>query len=448
MPSTAMLFPPMNLTVNLLDFMATAEWLPGPENPPGTRYTLEFIPARSISGGKWNRSPNCSDIATLKCDLTFDQQSQELFWNYFVRVKTTFKGMSSNWTTTSKSFQPYGDTRLSSPDVKISTKQHTITISFSHRLELNQGIIPLEFLICLFESDSVGSDSKFVALASTSKSPHIFPDVPTGKNYCVNVSASHQQALRKNNFNATKCFFLSDSSRSPAGVIVFIVAMVVIAVLVTLTSMYFYQKRFKIEDLHIPGALLVFAGTKMVLNFRPENMNVITSMWSNAVTSTEERASASEENDSLVYHPRDCVTGVIINSSSVVKQEPAVCLADPIEEAESLNRNFSDYSLAANMEEREENVISEDEDDNTHSGDTVASTSASNLSLFTESETPQLHTVRINLDRDAEEIESRCEMCPHASVSDEEDDVSFYDDSFSDDRYEPRADPRVLFHDV
>ncbi|KAI7812554.1 Crfb12 protein [Triplophysa rosa] len=411
----------MNLTVNLLDFMVTAEWIPGPGNPPGTRYTVEFIPLQSISGGKWNLQ-TCSDIATLKCDLTFDHQSEELFWNYFVRVKTTFKGTSSNWTTISKSFQPYGDTRLSSPDVKISTERHKISISFSHRLEL-QGTKPLEFLVCLFESDSVGSNSEFVALASTSKSPHIFLDVPPGKNYCVNVSASHQQALRKNNFNATECFFLSDSPIRHSGVIVFIVAMVAIAVGVTLASMYFYQKRFKIEDISIPGVLFVFAGTKMVLNFHPENINAISSMWSNAVTNTE-YAPASEENDSLLYYPREC-TNIIINPSSVVKQEPAVHLPDPVEEAESLNQNFSDYSLATDMEE---NVISEDDD-------TVAFISTSNLSLFTESETPQLNSVSIKLDRDAEEIESWC---------DEEDDVSFCDDSFSNGDYEPRVDPRVF----
>uniref|UniRef100_A0A8C1I1A7 Cytokine receptor family member B12 n=2 Tax=Cyprinus carpio TaxID=7962 RepID=A0A8C1I1A7_CYPCA len=98
----AILSSPKNLTVRLLDFKATAEWLPGQGNPPDTRYTLE-------SGGKWNHAQHCTNTEILKCQLTFDEQPNELHWNYFVRVKTTFKGTSSNWTTTSKSFQPYGD---------------------------------------------------------------------------------------------------------------------------------------------------------------------------------------------------------------------------------------------------------------------------------------------------------------------------------------------------
>ncbi len=39
---------PKNLTVGLLDFKATAEWLPGQEYPPDTRYTLEFITAQKM----------------------------------------------------------------------------------------------------------------------------------------------------------------------------------------------------------------------------------------------------------------------------------------------------------------------------------------------------------------------------------------------------------------
>lgn len=43
-----MLFPPKNLTVGLLDFNATAEWLPGQGNPPGTKYTLEYITVQNM----------------------------------------------------------------------------------------------------------------------------------------------------------------------------------------------------------------------------------------------------------------------------------------------------------------------------------------------------------------------------------------------------------------
>lgn len=146
------------------------------------------------SGGKWNHAQHCTNTEILKCQLTFDEQPNELHWNYFVRVKTTFKGTSSNWTTTSKSFQPYGDSKfktfrinvmfwsaklnnallkclcltfllnysvalLSPPNVKISTEQKSIKIHFSHWLELKPEVKPLEYLLYLFES-SPAEESK------------------------------------------------------------------------------------------------------------------------------------------------------------------------------------------------------------------------------------------------------------------------------------------------
>ncbi len=44
----AIISPPKNLSVGLLDFKATAEWLPGQGYPPDTRYTLEFITAQKM----------------------------------------------------------------------------------------------------------------------------------------------------------------------------------------------------------------------------------------------------------------------------------------------------------------------------------------------------------------------------------------------------------------
>lgn len=40
---TGALSPPLNLSIELLDFKALVRWLPGPGNPKGTRYSVEFI---------------------------------------------------------------------------------------------------------------------------------------------------------------------------------------------------------------------------------------------------------------------------------------------------------------------------------------------------------------------------------------------------------------------
>ncbi|TRY99642.1 hypothetical protein DNTS_004831 [Danionella cerebrum] len=104
------LSPPKNLTVSLLDFTVTTEWLPGEGNPPGSRYSLEFSDLNQVSQGKWTKSPDYTDIDTLKCNWSFGQPDDH-FRSYFVRVRSIYKEMKSNWTTLPKSFQPYEDSK-------------------------------------------------------------------------------------------------------------------------------------------------------------------------------------------------------------------------------------------------------------------------------------------------------------------------------------------------
>ncbi|XP_051950114.1 cytokine receptor family member B12 [Xyrauchen texanus] len=453
-PSKAMLSPPNNLSVDLLDFKATIEWLPGQENPPGTRYTLEFILVKNMSGRKWNQSANCTDTAMLKCELTFDRQHDDLFENYFVRVKTTFEGTSSSWTTISKSFQPYGDSRLSSPDVKVSIDQQSINVTFSHWLKLKPDIKPLlKFYLFLFENNSIG-ESKFVAMTSTSNSFYTFPGVPSGKSYCVNVSASHHQATRNENFNTTKCIFLSDSSGSSSVVKVYVVAMLPIMFLtgIVLTFICLNHMRPKTKNLHLPNSLFVIPGTKRVLTLNTVEFQTITLTLQKVVMNTEDCVSAFKEDSSIFYHQREGITKVIIYPLSIVNQEPFIYLPSPDEEDKNLRQHLLKYSLATDMGKIEENVISDKYDDN------ISSTS--NLLRFTLPDFPQTITVnkllKSEMDRDrVEDMMMENETCPQSSgypcrvmylVEDEEDveDDFLLPNSFSDSGYEPRPDLNLL----
>uniref|UniRef100_A0A8C1IQB1 Cytokine receptor family member B12 n=1 Tax=Cyprinus carpio TaxID=7962 RepID=A0A8C1IQB1_CYPCA len=418
-PSLAILAPPKNLTVGLLDFKATVEWLPGKGNPPDSRYILEFITAQKISGGKWNRSPHCTNIKILKCELTFNMHP-ELHWNYFVRVKTTFKKTSSNWTTTSNSFQPYGDTHLSSPDVKISTEQKSIKIDFSHWLELKPEIKPLEYLLYLFENSPAG-ESKFVALISTSESPYIFHDVPSGKNYCVSVSASHLQVL---NFNTTKCIFLLDSTTS-----FMMVCIVRFAILYNNTVFVFPLQ-------------IIFPEYKWLLKLIPEEYQPITVTSPKTVTnhfSSEEEEEEDSKDGSLFYQPT-CI-------ANVIPPEQAV-------EADTSNQCYK-YTLTNDTEESEknENVISEKNEENMHPGSESESRSSCACTLNHLRSSKILQTVIMNTFVNLETIRcyaegtlscssgNGCERDAPAEEEEEEEeeeDGFFLPDFSSDSGYEPR----------
>ncbi|XP_016412713.1 cytokine receptor family member B12 [Sinocyclocheilus rhinocerous] len=440
-PSKAILSPPKNLTVELMDFKATAEWLPGQGNPPDTRYTLEFINAQKMAGGKWNHTPHCTNTAIRKCELTFDGQPNELHWNYFVRVKTTFKGTSSNWTTTSKSFQPYGDTLLSPPNVKISTEQKSIKINFSHWLELKPDIKPLEYLLYLFESSPAG-ESKFVALISASESPHIFHDVPPGKNYCVSVSASHQQASKNNNFNTTKCAFLLDSTRS----FVLVVCIVAMLLIIFSTGIFlpfgcFYHMRLQIKNLRIPKPLIVIPGYKRVLKPTPEESQPITVTPPKKEMNAERRFSSSEEDSkdgSMFYQPRENLT------SSIASVNPP----EQDEEAEASNQ-CDEYTLANDIEDSEENEISEMDDDSMHPGSESESGSFCANTLNNSTSSKILQTVTVNafvnseMDSNYAEETLSCSSgsgCEREVPAEEEEDSLFLPDSNSESGYEPRHD--------
>ncbi|XP_018939179.1 cytokine receptor family member B12 isoform X1 [Cyprinus carpio] len=440
-PSKAILSSPKNLTVRLLDFKATAEWLPGQGNPPDTRYTLEFITAQKMSGGKWNHAQHCTNTEILKCQLTFDEQPNELHWNYFVRVKTTFKGTSSNWTTTSKSFQPYGDTLLSPPNVKISTEQKSIKIHFSHWLELKPEVKPLEYLLYLFES-SPAEESKFVALISASESPYIFHDVPSGKNYCVNVSASHQQALKDNNFNTTKCIFLLDSTRS----FVLVVCIVAMLLIIFSTGIFlpfgcFYHMRLQIKNLSIPKPLIVIPGYKRVLKPTPEESQPITVIPPKKEMNTERRFSSSEEDSkdgSRFYQSRENLTSAITNVNPPEQDE----------EAEASNQ-YDKYTLANDIEDSEENEMSEMDDDSMHPGSESDSGSLCANTLNSSRSSQILQTVTVNtfvkLEMDSNYVEETLSCssgsgCEREVTAEDEEDSFFFPDSNSESGYEPRPD--------
>ncbi|NP_001035443.1 cytokine receptor family member B12 precursor [Danio rerio] len=425
-PCKATLSPPEVLTVGLLDFKATAEWLPGQGNPPGTRYTLEFIHAQNMSGGKWIGSPKCTDIGLLKCELNFDKPPFDLHWNYFLRVKATFKGTSSNWTTTTSSFQPYGDTRLSPPDVKISTDQKSIQINFNHWLESNTRTKPLDYLLSLFENSPAG-ETKFVAVISTSKSPYVFHDVPSGKNYCISVSASHHQASKNNNFNTTKCIFLLDSTRG----VVLIVGIVAVLVIMFLAGIFLFFVCFNhikpnIKKLRVPSALLNVSKPCRVLPLIPEAFQTIyqTLTWPKTNMNPEERELASDDDSNNEYLERGNFAD---NSYSVTN-------INLPEEAKTSNK----YTLATNMEQSDGSGLSKMDNDSMHSGTSESCRSRSSkkiqMSIIDTQEEYRLETVFLEETLScASIINDERELPDEQKVNEEDMDHEDYDSASEDD---------------
>ncbi|KAI5089478.1 cytokine receptor family member B12 precursor [Silurus meridionalis] len=145
--SKGVLSPPLNLSVELLDFKALARWLPGPGNPKETRYFLEFIDIVSLSVSPWYQTSDCTNITSTQCYLFLNQRIQT---EYFVRVMAEWKEERSTWTRLPRSIQPYEYTVLSAPNLTVFAEPHSISIFFSHPVQFLTEV-QMRFSVDLFQ---------------------------------------------------------------------------------------------------------------------------------------------------------------------------------------------------------------------------------------------------------------------------------------------------------
>ncbi|KAL7834473.1 hypothetical protein SRHO_G00287200 [Serrasalmus rhombeus] len=203
--SEGALLPPLNLSVVSLDFHTSIHWLPGPENPTGTRYSVEFTEIKHFSKPAWNGPANCTNITSVQCYLELDQ----LFSDYIVRVMAEWKEERSNWTLLKHTFQLYKNTQLSPPNVRIFPHQHSVQIHLSHLVQLVRDV-PLRFSVDLFRLTSDHRVQHFGKRISTGSLN--FLHLPAGFNYCINASAFYTQMTEHQNLNTTKCILLQNQS--------------------------------------------------------------------------------------------------------------------------------------------------------------------------------------------------------------------------------------------
>uniref|UniRef100_W5KIY2 Uncharacterized LOC103029795 n=1 Tax=Astyanax mexicanus TaxID=7994 RepID=W5KIY2_ASTMX len=253
---------PLNLSVVLLDFRASIYWLPGPWNPIGTRYSVEFIEVQNFSKTVWKKPAGCSNITERQCHLFPDQ----FFENYFVRVMAEWKDERSNWTILEHTFQPYKDTQLSSPEMKISPTHHSIHIRLSHKIQAVYQDVPLRFNVDLFRMTS----SKTVEHIGKSKNTGVFnfSNLPSGYSYCINASAFHTEMSIIQNLNATGCIFLQ---QGPRGVIVGVGVLLLLVISAGIILSAKGLLRTLIKDGYFPKVLLIKGGTAA-----PQTLNVET----------------------------------------------------------------------------------------------------------------------------------------------------------------------------
>ncbi|KAL6463392.1 hypothetical protein MHYP_G00277830 [Metynnis hypsauchen] len=350
--SEGTLFPPLNLSVVSIDFHTSIHWLPGPGNPIGTRYSVEFTEIKHFSKPLWNGAANCTNITSTQCYLELDQ----LFTDYIVRVMAEWKEESSNWTLLKHTFQLYKNTQLSPPNVKIFPDQHSVQIHLSHLVQLVRDV-PLRFSVDLFR---LTSDHRVQHIGKTiSKGSLNFLHLPAGYNYCINASAFYTQMTEHKNLNTTKCILLQNQSHRGgiAHISGVVVGVGVLLLLITATGIVLSTKSCfmrKIGKSCIPKALHIITGTDAVLKLKPEELHPPPI----SITNTEFTAEAAhevDENPQWAYCERErCPT--VIRRGSEDEPEDANFLRE-VDEIQ--HRKLDLYSSVVNMEETEDHLMLE-----------------------------------------------------------------------------------------
>ncbi|XP_027146557.1 interferon alpha/beta receptor 2 isoform X2 [Larimichthys crocea] len=107
---------PSNVSISSFNMEHTLSFLPGPETPTSTNFTVEILRLRR--NRSWKPVAGCSELtAGQTCNLT--QAFKDPFDHYQARVQAFTPNRTSNWTM-SGWFQPLTDTMLGPPDVSVS----------------------------------------------------------------------------------------------------------------------------------------------------------------------------------------------------------------------------------------------------------------------------------------------------------------------------------------
>ncbi|XP_036435701.1 cytokine receptor family member B12 isoform X2 [Colossoma macropomum] len=441
--SEGVLLPPLNLSVVLLDFHTSVHWLPGPGNPIGTRYSVEFTEIKHFSKPVWNGPANCTNITSTQCYLELDQ----LFTDYIVRVMAEWKEERSNWTLLKHTFQLYKNTQLSPPNMKIFPYRHSVQINLSHLVQLVRDV-SLRFSVDLFRLTSdhrVQHIGKSISTGSLN-----FLHLPAGYNYCINASAFYTQMTEHKNLNATKCILLHDEShRGVPHISGVVVGVGVLLLLIITTGIVLSTKSCfmrKIGNSYIPKALRIIVGTDAVLTLKPEVLHAPPISITNTDFTAEAAHEEVDENPQQGYFERERFP-IAIRRGSEDEPEDANFPGKVDAEDEMLPRKLDFYSSAVNMEETEDHLIVEEGPTSVFLMQWSPTFSSLSRTSFDKADIKISHQ---DLD-DEENSKTERQLLSYSpscsletsELSEEEMD-SAYSDHFLGSSYEPRPDPCLM----
>ncbi|XP_044220778.1 interferon alpha/beta receptor 2-like isoform X2 [Thunnus albacares] len=178
---------PSNVSISSFNMEHTLSFLPGPETPPDTHFTVQILNPRKST---WKEVASCSELtAGQTCDLT--RAFQEPFDHYYARVQAFTPTQKSDWKI-SRQFQPLSDTVMGPLDVSVSGCGNCLLVQVS--LPKSKGLQQHQqfqsfYRVIDFNVQRTRDGVQF-KLKLPYKEENMITYLQPGVEYCVTVSVS------------------------------------------------------------------------------------------------------------------------------------------------------------------------------------------------------------------------------------------------------------------
>ncbi|XP_041074482.1 interleukin-10 receptor subunit beta-like isoform X2 [Polyodon spathula] len=251
------LLPPSNIKLLSENLFAVLHWEPAPGHPADTNYTVEI---RKLKEDQYIQVDGCISVPSTHCDLSLTCEDTSAL--YFIRVRATWNGNSSNWTDYLQ-FNPYQDTTVSPPTVFLSAQGRSIRVDvhlprtpFKHENSLQLKTIRHFFTLkCTIQLRIDDNTIQSTVLTNISDNmTYTFDDLNPKDRYCI---ISMISAYKDSDWSHKECVSLiTEQGPSVSLLLLLSVVPVILFFLAVAVVVFFRQYIFpRRSELQIPKTL-------------------------------------------------------------------------------------------------------------------------------------------------------------------------------------------------
>lgn len=274
--SMGWLLPPSNMKLLSENLYTVLHWEPAPGHPADTNYTVEI---RKLKEEQCIQVDGCISMPSTHCDLSLTCEDTSAL--YFIRVRATWNGSSSNWTDYLQ-FNPHRDTEVSPPTVSLSTQGRSVRVDvhlprtpFKHenslQLKTIRHFFTLKCTIQLYRDTNIIRSTVLKNISDNMT--YTFDDLNPKDRYCI---ISMISAYKDSGWSHKECVSLRTEQGPSASLLILLSAVPVLLIFLALAVVLFFREYIfpRRSDLQIPKTLeILIVKNDLFVNLCPKSVD-------------------------------------------------------------------------------------------------------------------------------------------------------------------------------